>query len=153
MPGRRAVAIREHGCAARNHDLRAIRQRDLAATALLPERAERLPAFLVRHQLAAEQLGDRGSRAIVARGSEAAGGDDGAGPIERVAHGGRDIRRVVADGCASNDRHANRRELAREVRGVGVDRVAEQQLVADGDQFDVHGTKAISYLRVHASPR
>ena len=32
--------------------------------------------------------------------------------------------------------HADRRELAREMRGVGVDREAEQQLVADRDDFD-----------------
>ena len=46
---------------------------------------------------------------------------------------------VVAHGRRRDDLHADRRELAREVRGVGVDREAEQQLVADRDDFDVHG--------------
>ena len=47
-----------------------------------------------------------------------------------------DLLGVVADRRASHDVHADRRERAREVRGVRVDREAEEQLVADGDELE-----------------
>ncbi len=83
-----------------------------------------------------EQRGDGGLGEIVRRRPQSAGGDHGTGAVERFAHDGGDFRRHVADGGATCDLDADGRELARQVRGVRVDREAEQQLVADRDDFD-----------------
>jgi hypothetical protein len=140
------VAIRENGGASRDHDLAAVREWNVAAPALLPQRPQCLPTVLVRHELAPEQLGDGRARAIVAGGPEAAGRDDGTGTVERFSNGSGNVRCIVADGRAADDRDANRRELACEVRRIGVDGVAEEQFVANGDQFHIHGTKASDRL-------
>ena len=93
--------------------------------------------LLVELHLAPEQLGDRLLGEVVGRRPEAAGRDHRAGAIERLADGRGDLGGVVADGGPPHDVHADRRERAREVRGVRVDREAEQQLVADRDDFDL----------------
>ena len=67
------------------------------------------------------------------------------------ADGGRDRVGGVADRRPPHDLHTVRRELAGEVRGVGVDREAEQQLVADRDDFDVHGADGVGGPRPRAS--
>jgi hypothetical protein len=95
--------------------------------------------LLVQHHAASEQRGDRRLREIVARRAQAAGRDHRARAIEPIAHGGGDRVSRIADGRPPRDLHAFGRERACEVRGVGVDRVAEEQLVADRDDFDVHG--------------
>src|SRR5262249_31635963 len=47
-----------------------------------------------------------------------------------------DRTRVVADGGATHDVHADAGQLAREMRGVRVDRETEEQFVADRHYFD-----------------
>ena len=106
QPGRGAVAILEHRRPTRDHDLAAIRERNLAASALLPERTQRLPLRLVRHEVPTEQLGDGWPREVVRRGAEAAGGEHRAGAVERVPHAGNDVGGVVAHGRAPNDGNA-----------------------------------------------
>ena len=58
------------------------------------------------------------------------------GAVERIAQCGGDGVDVVPHGRAPHDLHADLGEGARDVGGVGVDRVAEEELVADRDQLD-----------------
>jgi hypothetical protein len=91
--------------------------------------------FVERHATS-EQLGDRLLGEIVRRWTEAAGRDHGTSSVERFANGLLNRSRFVADSRASYDVHPDRRQCAREVRSVCVDRESEQQLIADGDDFD-----------------
>lgn len=75
---------------------------------------------------------------VVGRGTEATGGDDSTGAFERVTHGRLDAVGVVAAGGSPYDAYAECRQLAPEMRGVGIDGESEQQLVADGDDFQFH---------------
>ena len=60
--------------------------------------------------------------------------------------------RRVADAGAPRHLDPLAGERPREVRGVGVDREAEQQLVADRDQLDVHAGYRASALAPKKSP-
>ncbi|MEI2720925.1 MAG: hypothetical protein V9E87_12455 [Gemmatimonadales bacterium] len=108
---------------------------DLPAEAI-PPRDEFIPDALVELERHPEQLGDDVLRDIVARGAEAAGGDHQAGPGQRGVDGGADLVGRIADGGTSGDADADGRERAPDEGGVGVHREAEQQLGADGDDFD-----------------
>ena len=55
------------------------------------------------------------------------------------------VRRAISTPSAAS--------VAREVRGVGVDRVAEQELVTDRDDFDVHGADGVGGPRPRAQLR
>ena len=85
-----------------------------------------------------EDRGDGRLREIVGGGAEAAGGDHGARAVERLPHRGRDLSGASPTVERRTTPIPARREFAGEVRGVGVDGESEQELVADGDDFDVH---------------
>ena len=88
---------------------------------------------------AAEQLGDDLLGDVVAGGAEAAGGDDGAGPRERSATPSRIAAGSSPTVVRRTTRTPTAASAARDLRAVGVDREAEQQLGADGEELDVHG--------------
>jgi hypothetical protein len=93
-----------------------------------------LPAEDARYR----RLGD-----VVARRSQSAGGDHGAGPIQRFGYRGSDCFGDVTDGRPSDDLHSRGCQHSRDVRGVGVDSEAEEELVTDGDQLHpLSGQKA-----------
>ena len=60
--------------------------------------------------------------------------------VEALAHRAGNRRRIVTDRGASDDRHADLRELPRDVGGIGVDGEAQQQLIADRHDLDAEAT-------------
>jgi hypothetical protein len=122
--GGRAVAVDEGARALGEHRLLSVRRRHRAADARQPPLLERGEVLLVHAHAAPEQFGDGGLRQVVGGRPEAAGGDHRAGAVEGVAHGRGDLVGAVAHRRATDDAHAQGRELAREVRAVGVDGVA-----------------------------
>ncbi len=135
---RGAMPIVENRRTFRNERLLPIALWHRVTESLEPSRFEGAEYRIVHDHAAPEQFGDHGLRAIVGGWSESAGRDHGAGAIERIAHGRRNQRGIVAGSGATHDADADGRQLTREMRRVGVDREAEQQLVADGDDFEVH---------------
>ena len=92
----------------------------------------------VQHHVAAEERRDGRLGEIVARGSKSAGGDDGAGAFQSVGHRCGDRLGGVAAGRPPLNLDTLGSEHSREMRGVGVDRITEEELVTDGDDFDLH---------------
>jgi hypothetical protein len=93
----------------------------------------RLPAPLqcsgnlfVEHHPPTEDAGDGWLGEVVAGWSEAAGSNHGAGSLERLAYRGGYPVRFVANRGATYYCYAGFGERARDVRGVGVDREAEE---------------------------
>ena len=140
-PGRRTVIVAQLARASGQHGLLAVRGGHLALEDPLEPLLHPGEVLLVEHHAATEQRSDRRLGQIVARRSEAAGRDHPAGAVETITHGARDRGGRVTHRRPPRDLHPFGRERARQVRGVGVDRVAEQQLVADRDDFDVHETE------------
>ena len=93
---------------------------------------------LVQHQPLAEQLRHDPLGHVVARGSEAAGGHDERGALERLGHRRADRVRPVGNRGAAGDLGARRRQGAPQLGGVAIDGMTEQQLRADGDDFELH---------------
>src|SRR5712671_4193307 len=102
-----------------------------------PSLFQRTGDLLVQLHLAPENLCDRWLREIVAGRTKPTGGYDGAGSVERLAHRRRDPGGVVANGGPPNYFDSGLGEGARDVRGIGVDCKAEEELVTDGDQLDL----------------
>jgi hypothetical protein len=109
---------------------------------LLPALLHPGKVLFVEAHAPAEERRDGRFGEIVARWTEAAGGDDGARAIERLANGGRDVLCHVADGGSSPDAYADRSQLARQVGGIRVDGESEEELVAYGDELNIHGGRA-----------
>ena len=100
---------------------------------------------LERHPV---ELGDGLLAHVVAGGAESAGGDHGPGPPQGVGDPVRDLLGAVGHRAPANDLHAYRGEGARDLGAVGVEGMAEQELVADGDELDpVHAHRARSEKR------
>ena len=89
---------------------------------------------------AAEGPADAGERAVVGRRSEPAGRDDEhrVAPA-RLAERVRDRGDVVVDHGDAGHPGAQPDEACREPGGVGIDRMAGQELAADGDDLDEGG--------------
>jgi hypothetical protein len=92
---------------------------------------------LIELHLAAEDFCDRGLGKIVARRAETASRYYGASSFEGFAHGLGDLLCFITDSRATDYLDAARRESAGDVRRIGVDREAQEELVTNGDQLDL----------------
>src|SRR5450759_2373226 len=137
--GRRAVTVCENPRALGNLGLRAVGRGIIAVgKSRSPPLLERARDPFVQIHLAIEDFGDRRLGEIVARRSESTGRDHGAGPVESLAHRARNLLGLVAHGGAANDLNAGRSEDTRYVRCVRIYREAQEELVTDRDQLDLH---------------
>ena len=132
-----APVVDEDGAALRQHDLLEVVFGHVGV-ALFVEPAQARFLLLVQDELFAEGGGDGLLREIIARGAEAARGDDHVRPLLGAADDLLETAGIVAHDGLPEDVDAELREQARDVRGVGVDRLAEQQLGADRDDFSIH---------------
>jgi hypothetical protein len=132
------VAILEHARAHGHHCLHDVRLGHLRGAHAPEALPDLLDDRVIAHELAPEKLRNGRTSAIVGCGPESAGGDHRPGALDPIAHRLGDAIRIVADGGAMHDLDADLRERAREIGGVRVDGEAEQQLVTDGDYFDLH---------------
>ena len=135
--GRGAPVVHEDGAALRQHDLLEVVFGHVGVALFIKPAQARL-LFLVEDELLAEGGGDGLLREIVARGAEAARGDDHVGALLRAADDLLEPAGIVAHDGLPEDVDAELAQQARNVGGVGVDRLAEQQLGADGDNFSIH---------------
>ena len=134
------MAVAQHLGALGHHHLLPVRIGGFTrATTRTPELSQLFPERVVEAQRPAEEGRDGGPRAIVRCGTQSAGGDDGAGASQRIAHRRGDLTGIITHRGPSDDRHADGPELARQPDRVGVDGQPQQQLIADGDDLDVHG--------------
>src|SRR5687767_8562461 len=85
---------------------------------------------------ASVEVGDNGLGKIIASGSEAAGRNDGAGSSKRIRDGGADGFDVVAYRGSARHAQAGRGKLLAEEGCVGIESLAEQQLIANGHDLD-----------------
>jgi hypothetical protein len=85
--------------------------------------------------------------------SQPSGRQHRAGAAQCLAHGGADRLRAVGHRGAPRDPHAQSRQTPGDLGAVGVDREAEQQLGADGDELDVHASAGTHRDRSEKSPR
>ncbi len=110
--------------------------------ALVPELTKALlqpfDERLVAPHRAPEERGDGRFREIVRRRPEPARRDHRARAVERLPDGIGDVLPFVSAGAASRDGDAHLGEAAREVRAIGVDGEAEEDLGADRDELDAH---------------
>ena len=79
------------------------------------------------------------AREVVVGGAEAAGDDDERGGLGSEVDGFDDGVKVVCDGLVIERADAHADELAAEVGAVGIDGLAEDQFIADGEDDCVHG--------------
>jgi hypothetical protein len=93
------------------------------------------PHLLVELERRPDQLGHDLLADVVAGGAQSAGGDHGAGARQRALDRLADGVRAVAHAGPAHHLHADGRERPRDLRAVGVQREAEQELGADGDEF------------------
>ncbi len=132
------MLVLEHPRAHRHHRLHDVRLGHLRG-AHPPEALLNLcDDRIIQHELAPEELRDRGSRAIIRRGPEPARGDHSAGPLDRILNCLRDDIGIVADRGAMHDLYPDPRKRPREIGSVGIDGEPEQQLVTDGENFYLH---------------
>ena len=117
--------IDELSRALRKHGLQPVGRWEGTLEALCPAILHPREVLLVQSHGATEARRYRLLREIVARRTEAACGDDRTGAIEGGADCGGDVLRGITDSRSPRDDHADGGELAREVRGIGVDREAE----------------------------
>ena len=137
------MRVRNNRGAFGNHRLRKIRFGYRTATPHpRPAFFERPNDSFVAIHSTAEDRGDRRFRHVITRRSETSSCDDTIASLERFANRGADLLRGISCSCPPGNLYADRRELARKVRRVCVDGKSEQQLVADGDDFDLQGTSA-----------
>jgi len=71
--------------------------------------------------------------------SARAGGDDQVGQFDRILEGIDDDGPIVGDGDVLDRHDAAPRQPGAEPGGVGVDRLAQRQFVADGKDDRFHG--------------
>jgi hypothetical protein len=105
---------------------------------------ERVPQRLVEVERPVIERGDDALRDVVAGGAEAAGGDDGPGPLECRADRIADLIGPVGDRGAPHHPDADGGELPADLRAVGVHGEPEQQLGADGDDLEIHRGEMLS---------
>src|SRR5690606_382317 len=85
---------------------------------------------------APEDAGDGGARQVVRGRAEPAGADDGAGAVEGLADRPDYVLLVVAHRRPASHADAELAETPGQPRGVGVDDVAQEELVSDGEELD-----------------
>ena len=85
---------------------------------------------------AAKDLCDGRLCKIIACGAKSAGRNHGASSIECLTHRLGDLVRFIPDRGAAHHFDAGSGQRARDVRGVGVYREAQEELVTNGDQLD-----------------
>src|SRR3989440_8438279 len=125
------------GCR-RQHRLLAVVRRHRAATA--PEEILHLrQPLLVERQLDAGRLSGDLLREVVDGGAETTVDDDGVGALARQLKGTQEALAVVAHRRLPGDREADVLDLLADVREVGVDDLAGEDLVAGTDDLDAHG--------------
>ncbi len=98
--------------------------------------ADALSRPLVEDQLLAEGLGQHVFGEIVAGGAQAAGGDDDVGPLFGQSHRLLGPLEVVPHHGVPEDIQPQLAQPLGEHLGVGVGDVAQQQLGADGQNFN-----------------
>src|SRR5204862_6587132 len=98
-----------------------------------------LPPLLVVRERAAGRRPGALPREVVDGGAEAAVADDGVGALARQLKGTQEALAVVAHRRLPGDREADVLELLADVREVGVDDLAAEDLVAGTDDLDAHG--------------
>src|SRR5687768_17977771 len=133
------MSVWNYFCARRDQCLLEIRFRNAArATHLCPPVVKPAHNRLVADHLSAEQPRDGALRHIVRCRAKTSRGDDSFATLERFANCRRDGRRRVTYCRPTRDPNPNRRELAREMSRIGIDREAEEKLVSNRYDFDLH---------------
>src|SRR5665213_3104002 len=144
------VRILEYGAA-----FREIRVAPVVLGHRAPERAEalfdRAQRGLVQHQRFPDRASDGVLGQIVDGRTEAAGGDRAVGALEHAAQHRREPIGVVADRVLRVDVDAVIGEHVREMRAIGIDQVAEQDL--GPDRHDLDGRHAARFAPARAVPR
>ena len=135
------MTVDEDRSAVRHHRLLPVALRHGDTESLEPTLLEILEDTVVKYHLSAEYLRDRRLGAVVCSGAEPARRDHGAGAFQCFTNGRGNVLGFVTNGSATHDANAQRGQLTRQVRGIGVDGETEKQFVADGDDFDVHARK------------
>ena len=134
------MLVLENGRAIRNERLHPRRFRHRT----FPPREERFDArenFWIRTQRPIEKFSDQVAGTIVGSRTESAGSNYEDGTRERFANGGLNIRRSVVNGnLASDDVTAFRKFTAKPLL-VRIEDVAEHQLAAGVDNFDIHSVR------------
>jgi len=138
-PGGAAVPVRDDVSPVRDHRLGKVGFGDRPPSPHPgPSLMERLYDRFVTTHLAPKERGNGRLRHVIAGGTESTRGYDPVAPLEGLANGRGNGFRRIADSRAANNLHANRGQLPGEVSRIRVDGKAEEQLVADGDDFDLH---------------
>ena len=75
---------------------------------------------------------------VVSSGAKPTGGEHGTGSSESIGDHVTDLVAMVRHRSAPGDSNAVGGQGARDLRSIGVHGHPEQQLGADGDQFDFH---------------
>ena len=153
--GRGAVAVGQHARAFGNLGLRAIRLRETGCWEIARASAPPAPPRSLRRASSRA----RRSRAIAGLVRSSLVGPSPpvviTAPVRSSAS--RTARAIssgfVADGGSANDLDAARRERARDMGGVRVDREAQEQLVTDGDQLDLRASSQGEYAGSSAGCR
>lgn len=143
------VCIEQHRAALRNHRLAAVEFVELYA-ALRQHAAHVFLDFRVVDQTAAEHARKGGFGYVVLCGAEPAGGDDDVAAAESLLYAAHDLCGIVTDRGALADDYACCVELLRYVRGVGIDDLTYQNLVADCYDLCIHGYWRFASSRISA---
>src|SRR5256886_10629995 len=132
-----AAGVREHGSALGDFRLRSV-DRGHGSAHPLEARLDIREELLVEHQAPLHQVGAHSLGQVVPSWSEASRGDHEAGPVQRLHD--RRADRVGPIGHRRAARHLGPRggERPAQLGGVRVDGVAQQQLGADGEDFQLH---------------
>jgi hypothetical protein len=99
---------------------------------------QRLPQGFIEDDRRPEQSGHGLLGHVVIGRAEAAGSQHRAGAAERGPNRLADVVRPIRHAGAPREPDALRRQGAPDLRTVGVEREPEQQLGADGDDFEFH---------------
>ena len=139
--GRGAPAIAEHQGPAGHLRLGAVARHRGSAEPGEP-RQQVGPYALVEVEGRAVESGHRDLGDVVAGRAQPAGREHRPGAPECVGHALPDLVGAVAHGRPAHDPNARRREPSSDLRAVGVEGEAEQQLGPDGDQLEIHAASA-----------
>ena len=136
--GCRSPLVRQRNAAGRHHRLRTIRLDWCAAEPVVPGK-HCLPHHVVELERHAEQFRDHVLRHVIARGAKAAGGDHKTGAGQCFVNRRANFVGRIDHGGAPHNAHTGGTQRLAEKRRVGVDREAEEEFGADGDEFDAIG--------------
>ncbi len=90
--------------------------------------------LVIKNKVEPQRSGQPFARKIVVRRSKSASGNDHIRASKRAFKSSRNLRDFVAHGLRANDSDAQRQQLLRNIRAIGVDNLAEEKFVADGKE-------------------